>query len=94
MRACVFAVGLTLVASGTVFWVVSSAPTSPLLFAGLWVWSWEFAFARRLLHRFKSYLHDPWGSARRRPVLYTTLSVLGLISAGGAYWGFLRLSSL
>ena len=85
-RAAVFGVGLIVVLGGAALWVFSMLLTAPLIVAGLWVWSWEFVWARRLLHRFKAWLDRFWQRVRRRPIKWAMVTTLGVVSGVAAYW--------
>jgi len=85
-RAAVFGAGLLVVLAGTALWVFSTLLTGPLVFAGLWIWSWEFVWARRLLHRFKGWLDRFWQRVRRRPIKWAIVTTLGVASGVAAYW--------
>lgn len=88
LRGVVFAAGLVLVLCGAATWLFSTLLTAPLMLAGLWVWSWEFAWARRLQHRFRLHLRRLWERARRRPVWWSLASSAGIAVGGAAYWAF------
>ena len=60
--------------------------TAPVIFAGLWIWSWEFVWARRLLHRFRAWLGRFWRRVRRRPTKWAIITALGILSGVAAYW--------
>ena len=85
-RACVFVVGLVTILGGAVLWLFSSLLTTPLIFAGLWIWSWEFVWARRLLHRFRIWLGRFWKRVKRRPTKWTVVTALGILSGVGVWW--------
>ena len=87
-RACVFVVGLVAVLGGAVLWLFSSLLTTPLVFAGLWVWSWEFVWARRLLHRFRIWAGRFWQRVKRRPTKWTVLTGLGILSGVFVWWAW------
>ena len=85
-RAAVFAVGLVAVLGGAALWLFSTLLTAPLILAGLWIWSWEFVWARRLLHRFKAWLGRFWERVRRRPARWALMTALGVLGGVGVYW--------
>ena len=85
-RAAVFGLGLCVVLGGAALWVFSMLLTGPLIFAGLWIWSWEFVWARRLLHRFKAWFSGFWERVRRRPIRWAIITTLGVVSGVAAYW--------
>lgn len=89
-RGCVFTVGLLVVLGGAALWMFSILLTAPLVFAGLWVWSWEFLWAGRLLHRFRLWLTRLGERARRRPLRWTALTTVGVASGAAAYYAGLQ----
>ena len=68
--------------------------TAPLIVAGLWVWSWEFVWARRLLRRFKAWLGRFLKRVRRRPTKWTIVTALGVLSGVAAWWATYRFGLL
>ena len=85
-RAGVFVVGLVAVLGGAALWLFSTLLTTPLIFAGLWIWSWEFVWARRLLHTFRIWLSRFWRRVRRRPKRWTVVTALGILSGAAVWW--------
>lgn len=85
-RVAVFGVGLIVVLGGAALWVFSMLLTAPLIFSGLWIWSWEFVWAKRLLHRFKAWFGRFWERVRRRPTKWAIITALGIVSGIAAYW--------
>ena len=85
-RAGVFVVGLVVIVGGAALWVFSSLLTTPVIFAGLWIWSWEFVWARRLLHKFRIWLSHFWQRVKRRPTKWTVLTGLGILSGVAVWW--------
>ena len=75
-RAGVFLVGLIVVVGGAALWLFSTLVTTPVILAGLWIWSWEFVWARRLLHKFSYWLSRFWKRVRRRPTKWTVVTGL------------------
>jgi hypothetical protein len=53
---------------------------------GLWIWSTEFRFARRLFESFKAKASKAWAHAQRRPVSSAAITIGGLALAGVAAW--------
>jgi len=85
-RAAVFVVGLLAVLGGAALWMFSTLLTTPVIFAGLWIWSWEFVWARRLLHKFRIWLERFWRRVRRRPKRWTVVTALGVLSGVAVWW--------
>ena len=85
-RAVVFGVGLIVVLGGAALWLFSTLLTAPVILAGLWIWSWEFVWARRLLHRFKLWCGRFWERVKRRPTKWVIITALGVLSGVAAYW--------
>ncbi len=94
LRLVVLITGLALIAGGVTLWLFSTLLTAPLLFAGLWVLSWEFASARRLLHRFTMWVRPFLRRVRRRPARWTIITTSGIASGAAGYWGFMVLLPL
>ncbi|WP_214058057.1 hypothetical protein [Nocardioides aquaticus] len=94
LRLVVLVAGLVLVAAGAALWLFSTLLTAPLLLAGLWVLSWEFAWARWLLHRFTMWVRPFVGRVRRRPARWTVLTAGGIASGAAGYWAFMVLGPL
>ena len=92
-RAFVFVVGLLAVLGGAALWLFSTLLTTPLILAGLWIWSWEFVWARRLLHRFRIWLTRLLRQVRRRPKRWTVVTALGILSGRGLVGASLSLGS-
>ena len=63
-RIVVLVLGCTLIAAGLALIVVPGPFSIPFFLLGLTVLSWEFAWAKRLLHRMKSKIKD-FRDARR-----------------------------
>ena len=83
--------GLVLVVGGAAMWVFTSLLTAPVVLAGLWVWSWEFAWARRWQHAFRLHLRDLCSRVRRHPVRWTVATVLGIAVGVAGYGAFMAL---
>jgi len=66
-RAGVFTVGLALNLLGVAAWLLSVLLTAPLLLAGLWVWSREFEWAKRLLTRCHRWAGSLWRRVKAHP---------------------------
>lgn len=91
LRLVVLIAGLALIAGGVILWLLSTLLTAPLLVAGLWVLSWEFASARRLLHRFTMWIRPFSRRVRRRTARWTTITTGGIASGAAGYGGFMVL---
>src|SRR5688572_6735656 len=63
-RIGVFVVGLLFVALGIALAVLPGPLTIPPVLLGLWIWSTEFAWARRFFTTFKQKARDTWAHAR------------------------------
>lgn len=86
LRAVVFVVGLLFAAGGVVLAVLPGPLTIPPILAGVYIWSLEFSFARRLRVRVDRSARKAWDNARQRPVRASTITVLGLVGAAAAVW--------
>jgi hypothetical protein len=53
---------------------------------GLWVWSTEFEWARRVFATFAQKARDAWAHARAHPASSLAVTVGGLAAAGVAFW--------
>ena len=85
-RVGVFLVGLLFVALGLALTVLPGPLTIPPVLAGLWVWSTEFKWARRLFAGFRRKARDAWRHARQHPVSSLAVTVGGLALAAGVFW--------
>lgn len=90
LRAAVFVLGLVLVVTGIGLWVLSTVLTVPVLLAGLWVWSWEFAWARRLMHAFRGWVRSQVRRARAHPVRWTVSTVATFAVTVTVCWALAR----
>ncbi|MPR00217.1 hypothetical protein GB931_20315 [Modestobacter sp. I12A-02628] len=85
-RVGVFVLGLLLVALGVALTVLPGPLTIPPVLAGLWVWSTEFAWARRFFDAFKKKARDAWDHAKEHPASSLAITVGGLALAAVAFW--------
>ena len=85
-RVGIFAAGLLFVALGIALAVLPGPLTIPPVLVGLWIWSTEFAWARRFFESFQRKARDAWQHARLHPVTSATITVGGLAAAGAAMW--------
>ena len=85
-RIAVFVAGLICIAAGIGLAILPGPLTIPPVLLGLWIWSWEFAFAQRFFESFKAKAHDAWAHAKKHPVSSTIATVGGLLLAGVAMW--------
>ena len=85
-RVGVFVAGLLLIALGLALTVLPGPLTIPPVLAGLWVWSTEFAWARKFFDAFKKKARDAWVHAKAHPVSSIAITVGGLALAAVAFW--------
>lgn len=85
-RVGVFVVGLLFIALGFALAVLPGPLTIPPVLLGLYIWSTEFRFAKRLFDSFKEKAHEAWDHAKRRPISSGLITVGGLAAAGVAAW--------
>jgi hypothetical protein len=85
-RVGVFVVGLLFVALGLALAVLPGPLTIPPVLVGLWIWSSEFAWARRLFESFRRRARDAWAHARRHPVSSAVITLGGLAVAAAVVW--------
>jgi len=83
-RGVVALLGLLLIVLGCVSGPLPGPGGIPLVLLGLAVWSSEFVWARRLMTRFKTYLHhfQAWSRPRQALALAAFLVVCGLCGYG------------
>jgi hypothetical protein len=53
---------------------------------GLWIWSTEFAFAKRFFDSVKAKADEAWCHAKKHPVSSAVMTIGGLVAAGVAFW--------
>lgn len=87
-RVGVFLAGLLFVALGIALTVLPGPLTIPPMLVGLWIWSTEFAWAKRLFDSFSRRARATWEHARQHPVSSIIITVGGLVAAGVAVWAF------
>ena len=85
-RVGVLVVGLLFVALGVALAVLPGPLTIPPVLVGLWIWSTEFAWAKRFFDSFTRKAQDAWAHARQHPVSSTLITVGGLVLAVAAVW--------
>lgn len=85
-RIGVFVTGLLCVALGVALAVLPGPLTIPPVLLGLWVWSTEFAWARRFFDTFRRKATEAWAHARQHPATSLAVTVGGLAAAGAAFW--------
>jgi drug/metabolite transporter (DMT)-like permease len=89
-RVALFVAGLLLIILGLVLIVLPGPLTIPPILLGVWLWSLEFEFARRLMRPVSARGAEAWKQARRKPVRTTLVTVLGLVGAGFVIWAAFR----
>jgi len=85
-RVAVFVVGLLFMAIGVALAALPGPLTIPPVLLGLYIWSTEFRFAKRLFESFKRKADAAWKHAKEHPVSSALITVGGLIAAGVAFW--------
>lgn len=85
-RLGVFLAGLVCVALGVALAVLPGPLTIPPVLVGLWIWSTEFAWAKKLFTSFQRKARDAWAHAKQRPVSSAAITLGGLALAGAAFW--------
>ena len=85
-RVGVFVCGLLFVALGIGLSVLPGPLTIPPVLVGLWIWSTEFAWARRLFESFHHKAKQTWAHSRRHPVSSSIVTIGGLVMAGVVFW--------
>lgn len=89
-RIGVFLLGLLCILVGIALAVLPGPLTIPPVLLGLWIWSWEFAFAQRFFASFQEKAQEAWAQAKARPVIASITTVGGLVLAGVAIWAVLH----
>ena len=77
---------MVFIAMGLALSVLPGPLTIPPVLIGLWIWSTEFAFAKRFFDMFKRKAHEAWAHAKLHPVSSALMTVGGLVAAGAAFW--------
>lgn len=90
LKAVVFAVGLLFVVLGLVLAALPGPLTIPPVLLGVWIWSTEFAWAKRLLVRVRRSADVARAHARQRPVLSAVVTGGGLVVLAVVVWAVLR----
>ena len=86
-RVGVFVAGLLFIALGFGLAILPGPLTIPPVLLGLWIWSTEFRFARRLFDSFNRKAQDAWNHAKTHPTSSGAITIGGLLAAGAATWG-------
>ena len=85
-RVAVFVGGLLFVLLGLALTVLPGPLTIPPVLLGLWVWSTEFEWARRVFVTFRRKAREAWAHARQHPVSSVAVTVGGLAAAALVFW--------
>ena len=85
-RIGVFIVGLLCMALGLALSVLPGPLTIPPVLLGLWVWSTEFDWARRVFATFARKARETWKHARQHPVSSAAVTFGGLAAAAAVFW--------
>ena len=86
----VFVVGLLFVLLGGALAVLPGPLTIPPVLIGLWIWSTEFAWAKRLFQSFQRKAKQAWEHAKVHPISSALITIGGLAAAGVAFWAVNR----
>lgn len=84
-RCGVFVAGLVVVLAGCALWLLSVLAAVPAVLAGVWLWSREFEWGRRLLAGVKRYGARLWKRARRRPLRWSIMTAAGLALGAASF---------
>lgn len=82
----VFVAGLLFIALGVALAVLPGPLTIPPVLVGLWIWSTEFDWAKRMFTTFRRKAADAWKHARQHPVSSAVVTVGGLVLVAGVVW--------
>jgi hypothetical protein len=85
-RVAVFVVGLLFVLAGVALAALPGPLTIPPVLLGLYIWSTEFRWARKLFVSFQRKGKQAWAHAKAHPVSSAAITIGGLIAAGAAFW--------
>lgn len=85
-RIGVFVAGLLFVLLGLALTVLPGPLTIPPVLLGLWVWSTEFDWARRIFATFARKGRAAWEHAKQHPVSSAAVTIGGLAGATLAFW--------
>ena len=85
-RVGVFVAGLLFVLLGLALTVLPGPLTIPPVLVGLWVWSTEFDWARRIFVSFRRKARETWQHAKQHPVSSAAVTVGGLAAAALVFW--------
>lgn len=85
-RVGVFLAGLLFVLLGLALTVLPGPLTIPPVLVGLWVWSTEFEWARRIFVTFRRKAREAWQHARQHPVGSAAVTFGGLAAAAAVLW--------
>lgn len=80
-RAGVFLLGLLCVAAGFALAVLPGPLTIPPVLLGLYIWSTEFRWAKKLFDQFAIKAKEAWEHAKRKPVSSALITVGGIAGA-------------
>ena len=84
-RGGVFLAGLAVVLVGCALWLLSVLAAVPAVLAGVWLWSKEFEWRRRLLAVLKRYGFRLWKRVKRRPLRWAVITAAGLALGATSY---------
>lgn len=86
LKVVVFVVGLLFVLGGLALAVLPGPLTIPPVLAGVYVWSLEFTWARRLRVRVSRSAREAWAQAKQHPVRAALITGAGLVAAAVVVW--------
>ncbi len=86
LQLAVFVAGLALVLVGAALSMLSVLLALPAVLAGLWVWSTEFAWGRRLLGRAVEHAHRLRADVSARPATWALRAAASAVGCVVAYW--------
>lgn len=86
LRIAIFVLGLVFVLGGFALVVLPGPLTIPPILVGVYIWSLEFGWARRLRVRVNRKAQEAWANAKRHPVRATAITVSGLVAAAVVIW--------
>ena len=85
-RVAVFVVGLLFVLAGVALAALPGPLTIPPVLLGLYIWSTEFRWARKLFVSFQRKGKQAWAHAKAHPVSSAAITIGGLLAAAAVFW--------
>ena len=85
-RVGVFLAGLLFVALGVALAALPGPLTIPPVLLGLWIWSTEFRWAKKIFQSFRRKGEAAWAHAKAHPASSAAITIGGIAAAIAAFW--------